>query len=735
LFRLSLEKLLVGINVSLVFVAAVCVALAASARLEHLADRQALARVQLAGSAAQKEISRIGEGALVSARLLAERPTLARLLRDGDRGSLAPFLEQFRSTSRLGGLAVVRGREILGRSGGSLPWDRIALEPASGKEQPFLLRLPGGALALAAVAPVPEFPGTRACAAAPLDRELERGISERVGFPVRILERESALAREGDPQADLRASALLDNHSVSGRLTEAGLYAADRPLRDPSGRAAGVVEAILERKEIAASLAELKRSLLILAVGVTAAAALLSVFIARRLARPLQDLTRASERIGEGDLSTPIPRASGQEVGLLSETMEEMRRRLLHLTAELGRRRVEAEAVLGGIVEAVFAVDSERRIRYLNPQAAALLGLTEERLLGRFCGDVLRPRGRGGVRPCEENCPIIHARFSGSARATERLLLPDGRQRSVVITSASAGARDPAAPAAAAEEVRQFQVIRDETEVEAVRRLRDAVLANISHEFKTPLTAQLASIELLRDRLHELGNPESEELVLSLERGTLRLTQLIDNLLESVRIEAGRHSIRSRSVALDEVVEEAMEMTAPLIAQRGQKLSVDLPFPLPPVIGDAPRLTQALVNLLANANKFSPGGTTIRIGGAAGSREVILWVEDEGPGLPGGAVASLFEPFARGPGEEDDEEPEQSGMGLGLWIVKSIVERHGGRVEVRGAGGPGGDGAARRNGDGAADSGPAGSTGTRVCVILPTAESQGAPASSGGGAS
>jgi signal transduction histidine kinase len=255
---------------------------------------------------------------------------------------------------------------------------------------------------------------------------------------------------------------------------------------------------------------------------------------------------------------------------------------------------------------------------------------------------------------------------------------------------------------AAPAEDHQFLVISDETEAEAARRLRDAVLANISHEFRTPLAAQRASIELLRESLQETpgavsGNSDAQSLVLALERGSLRLTQLIDNLLESVRIEAGQTSIRTRPVALDEVVEEAVEMTEPLLTQRGQRLEVDLPYPLPEVEGDAPRLTQVFVNLLANANKFGPSGSTVRIGGRVEEGAVCLWVEDEGPGIPdGGGGRSLFERFVRASGR--DGEPEQSGMGLGLWIVQSIVERHGGTVE------------ARREG-----------AGTRIRVTLPTA--------------
>jgi signal transduction histidine kinase len=112
---------------------------------------------------------------------------------------------------------------------------------------------------------------------------------------------------------------------------------------------------------------------------------------------------------------------------------------------------------------------------------------------------------------------------------------------------------------------------------------------------------------------------------------------------------------------------------------------------MPPVTGDAPRLTQVLVNLLANAQKFAPAGSTLGVGGRVSAGTVELWVDDEGPGLPESAETGreLFRRFVRSPAEM--AEPEQSGMGLGLWIVQSIVERHGGTVEAerRGQGRPG----------------------------------------------
>jgi signal transduction histidine kinase/HAMP domain-containing protein len=543
-----------------------------------------------------------------------------------------------------------------------------------------------------------------------------RRLGDQIGLVVEVLDSRAA-GRAGEPAARLRERALAaagkprpaggaaeepaagagDEGAAGGtaaaaaRLDAEEVYVADRALLGPAGEVAGLVETRLPAATVEGPLANLSRRLNLLALTVAALAIAASAAVGRRLGRPVRQLTASAARLGRGDLTTPIGNAPGLELGALAATLEETRRQLLRLTAELRRRQAEGEAVLTGIAEGVFSVDRDRRIRYLNPQAAALLGLRPEEALGRFCGDVLNPRGPGGERPCEDGCPIVHARFRGSARATEHLQLAGGRRRSVAITSAG--------PV----EERQFLVMRDETDVELARRQRDTVLANISHEFKTPLAAQRASLELLRDKLLDrrvAGQPESggagaggragaggegdeiQDLVLSLERGGLRLAQLIDNLLESVRIESGQDSLRRRPVALDEVIEEAVELTAPLFAQRRQRVEVDLPYPLPPVLGDAPRLTQVFVNLLANGQKFAPAGSPLAIGGEVTAEQVVLWVDDQGPGLPPMADSGreLFQRFVRSPGEL--AEPEQSGMGLGLWIVQSIVERHGGTVEA-----------------------------------------------------
>lgn len=643
--RPRLSTLLVIINVGVLLLAVAGVAVAAASLLQQFADEQALARVAQASATARQELTRAGEDALISARLLGERPTLLRLLQANQIDELSDFLAQFQQTSQLDGCAVLRDGQVVAASGADLPWLALAAQP-QGDDRLLYRAPPADALLQGARADVP---GTAAqvVVARVLDARFTDALSADLGVGIAI-----------EPAST--------GSSTSERRDALGLYQARLPITGPSNVTVGTMVASLPTTSLAQSLQQFSRTLLLIALAVALLAGLTSALLGRRLARPLQALAGAAERIGRGDLATPIGVAPGGEIGALAGTLEEMRWRLLRLTADLRRQQAESQAIITGIVEGVFSVDRERRIRYVNPQAAALLGQTPEAIIGRFCGDVLNPQPVGGARPCAEHCPIIHARFRDGAHATEQLTLPDGRRRTVVITSA---------PFA---DDQQVQVLRDETERETVRRLRDNVLANISHEFRTPLSAQLASIELLLDQLPTLSTDQIGQLILALQRGTLRLTQLIDNLLESARIEAGRFAIRQRPLALDEVVEEALELTRPLLTQREQNVALDLPFPLPQINGDAPLLTQVFVNLLANANKFAPAGSTITIGGEVGANSVTLWVQDEGPGLPQGN-GGLFGQFVRSAGDE----PEQSGVGLGLWIVQTIVERHGGTVAAQ----------------------------------------------------
>jgi signal transduction histidine kinase/HAMP domain-containing protein len=437
-------------------------------------------------------------------------------------------------------------------------------------------------------------------------------------------------------------------------------------LAAQTGEVVGLLDARLSGAEFLAATHSFDWVLGVTAIIVAAIAGLLGVLYGRWLARPVVALRELAERIGRGDFSAALPAVAPLEVGALARSMDQMRGNLVDLTDTLRRREAEAQTVLNGVIEGVYAVDHERRIRYANAQVARLLGRPAGEIVGQFCGDVLQPQPVNGERPCERNCPILAARDSPHGSAREMLCLRDGSTRSAIVLSAP--------PVQGI----QVQILRDETDLEAARRARDSVLGNISHEFRTPLAALLASIELLRDGLNGMPPEAQRELLANVERGVLRLMRLIDNLLESVRIEAGRYSIRQQPVDLPEVIADARDLIEPLLRQRHLTLELDESGLSGTVRGDAQRLGQVFVNLIANAAKFAPEGTTIRIGGRGDAAQIEVWVEDEGPGVHEASSALIFERFQRGA----ETEPDAPGLGLGLWIVKSIIERHGGGVRM-----------------------------------------------------
>jgi signal transduction histidine kinase len=666
--RASLGVWIAVINVAIVVLLVGGISISAIGSLRDLANQQGKSRVQLAGALAREDLRRYSEDALTQARTVAERPTFQRLLADRRAVTIGPYLRRSCNTETIVSCAVFERGALVAQAGVQLPWTEIAASIAEQGERFLAVPETGPWALLGASAQVGGATERRLYVARLLDEKLAATLSERVGVEVRLINyRRFVEDRNVNDFTRLHSAGLSDGRSAVARIEDLDLYAASFPIFASTGEAVALLEARLPSAEIDASVGGLVKRLLVTAIILAALAVLAGVILGQQVTGPVSTLTDAAERLGHGDFSTSIPVGGTNEVGKLARTMEDMRNNLVELTGALRRREAEAQAVLGGVVEGVYAVDKARVIRYLNPQAARLLGTSAEEAIGRFCGDVLKPSLENGRRPCETNCPILRARIEGNARATEQLNLADGASRTTIITSA-----------APVDEL-QVQVIRDETELEGVRRARDSVLANISHEFRTPLAAQLASIELLREGLETMSHPEQKELVLSLERGTLRLTRLIDNLLESVRIESGQLAIRHQSVSIAEIVEDADALIGALLKQRRQRLELNIPEDLPRVDGDGPRLTQVFVNLLANASKFAPEGSAVSIGAALADQRVIVWVEDEGPGVPEIENGSIFDRFYRGA----EHEPEPGGLGLGLWIVKSIIERHDGSITAR----------------------------------------------------
>jgi len=667
--RNSLGWWLAASNVAIVFLVAAGISYFAIDMLRGLADSQQKTHVQLAGANSREEVTRMAEDTLTYARVLAERPPLRRLIADPSREALKLFLRRFCESSELDACAVLDGATVVAASGVELPWPQLYTVAAEQGER-FMAVPPGTQYSvIGATARLPaQYTSFSVVVVHLLDEQLAKVLSEHTGLPVRLINYREFNATPDNEFTSLHSQALADGRYAVQRIDDLGLYASSFPIFSSSGEGIALIETTASSTQTDQAVSSLVWRLIVTAIVFAMLALVAGVLLGWRVTRPAEALTEAAIRLGQGDFATSIPTAGPAEIGQLARTMDDMRRNLVDINSELRHREAEAQVVLEAVVEGVYAVDHERNIRYINPQGARLLGIDPEDALGRFCGDVLKPCGppeSPGTRPCGTTaCPILRARQAGSAQSVEQLQTGSGNRQTVITSSRIVNGL-------------QVQVMRDETEMEGVRRARDTVLANVSHEFRTPLAAQLASIELLREGLKTAPPEKLEELVLSLERGTLRLTRLIDNLLESVRIESGQLDVRRQSIELHDVIDDARVLVEALLRQRRQKLEVDVPESLQ-LQGDATRLTQVFVNLLANASKFAPEGTAVRIGARREGRSVTAWVEDSGPGLPEGDAQNIFDRFKRG----GSQEPEQGGLGLGLWISRSIVERHGGTISA-----------------------------------------------------
>ncbi len=219
---------------------------------------------------------------------------------------------------------------------------------------------------------------------------------------------------------------------------------------------------------------------------------------------------------------------------------------------------------------------------------------------------------------------------------------------------------------------------------EALRRAdrrKDEFLAVLAHELRNPLAPIASGLELLRAA--ERGPKVTERVLAILDRQTRLLVRLVDDLLDLSRITRGRIELRRRRVTLGQVIESAVETSRPAFDEAAQTLEVDLPAEPVVLDADPTRLAQVFANLLDNAARYSPPGSRVRLAAERRNGDVEVTVADSGAGLEPAMVERIFDVFVQG---NEERHSTRSGLGIGLTLVRSLAELHGGRVEARSEG-------------------------------------------------
>ena len=657
-------------------------------------ERQAWANVENARQATQSLLTAEQTRLDDLATIFAERPTLRRLAQSDPLAELQPFLAAFQQQSKVDLLLFCNtaGEWVAG----SAALDRC---PAVGLPH-FTLITDKPALVVShfvqttpTVGQTSITPVGIATVGIWLDQAFLQQLVAGTGAEQSILSTAgqriaSTIAPiETTPSAVTVLGKGAQPHQTVLDLAGQPYYAAFLPIFVETTAAPYQLEVALP---VATLLATERRALVILVTS-TGLVALLGVALAtgyvRRLTQPLSELTQVAERMSHGDFMAPIPAfVAPSEVATLSTALIKSQASMLHALEERAQARDWLNNLIQSIVEGVVTFDSQGQVTFLSQGAENLIGWTSAEALGQPV-ETLFPPVDAEAEPFLNRIPLP------GGKGAMNILTRSGKVISLSITGARL-----APPQAQSAQV--ALVLRDVTHEEALRNLRAYFLANISHEFKTPLSTLNASLELLLENTEEQPEAyslaEVREVLKPAHLSLLSLQNLIDNLLQSSSIEAGHFTIRKRPLLLYHVVEDALHLVQPLLDRRHQTLAVVAidgggdgaedggedglldSVASHEIQADKGRLTQVLVNLLVNASKYSPIGGAIDLTVEASADQLRLSIADRGPGIPPSERLNLFRRFVR----LDAQDSEEYGIGLGLYVVKTTIEAHGGQVGI-----------------------------------------------------
>ncbi len=331
-----------------------------------------------------------------------------------------------------------------------------------------------------------------------------------------------------------------------------------------------------------------------------------------------------------------------------------------------------ARGVLESIPDGVFTVDGERRIVYFNSAAERITGWGRQEVIGRFCGEVMAARGEEGEVDCSARCPLLQAMQRDTATQSGPMDWRTGETpaRTIQVACDVAPLRNGDRGVVGA-----VAVFRDVTREVEMDRIRSDFLAMISHEVRHPLTTISAATDLLT--LHSKGKirgQRPEKLLDVIHAQCLQLNSFLENVLSVSRLDAGMLELLVEPISIVPLLKKSIATAQASSVEHQVRLEADGEVF---ALADPSKVGIVVDNLLRNAINYSPDGGVVVVGVGERGDDAVIAVEDEGIGIPPDNLERIFDRFIR---VETDEVRAVRGHGLGLYIAKGIVERHGGRI-------------------------------------------------------
>jgi len=434
------------------------------------------------------------------------------------------------------------------------------------------------------------------------------------------------------------------------------------PLRR-DGRVAAVLRLAIPAAPFFSALRHAYFQFAVAGLIIISLAGALSFWVSTRLSLPLEDMKTGAERFARGDFQHKLLVSGSAEAATLADSLNQMAAQLDERIRAGGRQQHELQAILASMSEGVLAVDLEGRLLRLNLAASRLLGIDASRGIGRPLPELIRnsqlqhlvdhilesaePAEQDIVLPGEPDC---YLQVRGS-------VLRDMEDRGI-------GA---------------VIVLNDVTRLKRLENVRRDFVANVSHELKTPVTLIQGFVETLQEGA--LAKPEDARRFLDImSKQSARLNTIIDDLLTLSRIEqdAERGEIPLELRPLRPVLLAVVNQFRSAAEAKHIRLELDCPESIRVPMNER-LLEQALGNLVDNAVKYSEPDREVRLTASVSQSEIVLAVADQGPGIATEHLPRLFERFYR---VDKSRSRDSGGSGLGLSIVKHILNAHGGTVHV-----------------------------------------------------
>lgn len=409
------------------------------------------------------------------------------------------------------------------------------------------------------------------------------------------------------------------------------------------------------------------------------------LLITRRISQPLVHLTQYAEKLAARDFSAQLDVSSSDEVGVLGRTMKamaddlavlfaDMESEVKRATGDLQEHMAYLSAIIDNLADGLLVVSPTGAVSLLNPAMCDYFDLGDKDYQGLPVGEVF---------PGEISEMASSIRVCGAE--VQEAEIPLSRQRVGKAVGTSIYVTDPP------QCLGGVLLIRDITRAKELDKLKTDFISTVSHELRTPMTSVVGFAKIIRKKLEQavfptlpMNGPERQAVDQVQENMDIivseaeRLTELINDVLDIAKMEAGKVQWRDQLVSLGDIIRQSLDSTRGLWANKGVEVTVDVEDDLPMVRGDRSRLVQVMVNLISNAVKFtSESPVTCRAHLDGGS--VLVSVEDRGVGIPRQSLEDIFDKFKQ---VGDTLTAKPTGTGLGLPICRQIVEHHGGRIWV-----------------------------------------------------